>query len=243
MSFKVESESAITAVSPPGQGTLDVTVTTPDGVSAVSAADQFSYFIPALYQIQGLPYQTAVQAGKELTFTVPSPGHTFSFGPVAVGGSIGEHAKLEVHANAAFEASEVFGYVATGQGIVSSATGYNAAREAIIGPLTIACTPPASAIIGEIPIGSSPIETRKQYSASFEAECVLAPGVLNERTKVAVTVKASAPEGVTPGEQVQISEASFAITAPVEWREELLAIGGREVSGRSASNATATLHP
>jgi hypothetical protein len=58
-----------------------------------------------------------------------------------------------------------------------------------------------------------------------------------------VTAKASAPGGVTPGEQVQVSEGSFAITAPVEWREELLAIGAREVSGRSASDATATLHP
>ncbi len=42
-SFKVESETSIAAVSPPGKGTVDVTVTTPDGTSPTSAADQFSY--------------------------------------------------------------------------------------------------------------------------------------------------------------------------------------------------------
>ena len=42
-SFKVESETSITAVSPPGKGTVDVTVTTPDGTSPTSAADRFSY--------------------------------------------------------------------------------------------------------------------------------------------------------------------------------------------------------
>jgi IPT/TIG domain/FG-GAP repeat len=42
-SFTVNSASSITAVSPAGTGTVDVTVTTPEGTSATSAADQFSY--------------------------------------------------------------------------------------------------------------------------------------------------------------------------------------------------------
>ena len=42
-SFKVESETSITAVSPPGKGAVDVTVTTPDGTSPTNAADRFSY--------------------------------------------------------------------------------------------------------------------------------------------------------------------------------------------------------
>jgi hypothetical protein len=42
-SFTVDSASQITATSPPGSGTVDVTVTTPRETSATSPADQFSY--------------------------------------------------------------------------------------------------------------------------------------------------------------------------------------------------------
>jgi hypothetical protein len=51
-SFSVNSESSITAVSPPGTGTVDVTVTTPGGTSATSSADQFTYVQSA---VEGLP--------------------------------------------------------------------------------------------------------------------------------------------------------------------------------------------
>jgi heme-binding NEAT domain protein len=40
----VNSATSITAVSPNGTGTVDVTVTTAGGTSATSAADQFTYF-------------------------------------------------------------------------------------------------------------------------------------------------------------------------------------------------------
>jgi hypothetical protein len=44
MSFKVNSPSSITAVSPAGRpGVVDVTVTTPGGTSAVSMRDHFRY--------------------------------------------------------------------------------------------------------------------------------------------------------------------------------------------------------
>jgi hypothetical protein len=42
-SFKVQSSSTITAVSPPGTGVVDVTVTTGAGTSATGAADQYLY--------------------------------------------------------------------------------------------------------------------------------------------------------------------------------------------------------
>jgi hypothetical protein len=46
-SFTVNSDSQITAVSPPGSpGTVDVTVTGPGGTSATSPADQFTYITP-----------------------------------------------------------------------------------------------------------------------------------------------------------------------------------------------------
>ena len=42
-----DSATSITATSPPGTGTVDVTVTTPDGTSATSSADQFDYALSA----------------------------------------------------------------------------------------------------------------------------------------------------------------------------------------------------
>lgn len=41
--FTIDSDTQITATSPPGSGTVDVTVVTPGGTSATSPADQFSY--------------------------------------------------------------------------------------------------------------------------------------------------------------------------------------------------------
>jgi len=41
--FIVDSGTQVTATSPPGTGTVDITVTTPAGTSAATAADQFSY--------------------------------------------------------------------------------------------------------------------------------------------------------------------------------------------------------
>ena len=47
LSFQVESETQIKAVSPPGSGTVDITVTTPEGTSPAEAADRFAYQGPA----------------------------------------------------------------------------------------------------------------------------------------------------------------------------------------------------
>ena len=41
--FTVDSDTEITVTSPPGSGTVHVTVVTPTGSSATSSADQFSY--------------------------------------------------------------------------------------------------------------------------------------------------------------------------------------------------------
>ncbi len=41
--FSVDSDTSITAVSPPGSGPVDVTVTTPAGTSPATAEDQFTY--------------------------------------------------------------------------------------------------------------------------------------------------------------------------------------------------------
>jgi alpha-tubulin suppressor-like RCC1 family protein len=55
-SFNVQSPASITAVAPPGTGTVDVTVTTPVSTSAANAADRFAYLPP--------PTVTKVKANK-----------------------------------------------------------------------------------------------------------------------------------------------------------------------------------
>jgi IPT/TIG domain len=42
-SFTVDSGTQITAISPPGSGTVDITVVTPDGTTPTGPADQFTY--------------------------------------------------------------------------------------------------------------------------------------------------------------------------------------------------------
>src|SRR4029077_971201 len=52
-SFTVNSDTSITAVSPSGTGTVDVTVTTPGGTSSTTAVDQFSYSAAAQIAFRG----------------------------------------------------------------------------------------------------------------------------------------------------------------------------------------------
>jgi hypothetical protein len=67
-SFRVNSESSITAVSPAGTGTVDVIVTTPGGTSTTSAADQFSYFaLPTVTKLS--PTSGPVVGGTSVTIT------------------------------------------------------------------------------------------------------------------------------------------------------------------------------
>ncbi len=49
--FKVHSASLVTAVSPPGAGTVYVIVATPGGTSAIGATDQFTYLTPDEWRI------------------------------------------------------------------------------------------------------------------------------------------------------------------------------------------------
>jgi hypothetical protein len=68
-SFTVNSESSITAVSPAETaGTVDVTVTTPGGASAASAADQFTYLpLPTVTGVS--PKEGSVTGGTSVTIT------------------------------------------------------------------------------------------------------------------------------------------------------------------------------
>lgn len=43
--FTVNSDTSVTATAPPGTGVVDITVTTPEGTSTTSPADQFTYIV------------------------------------------------------------------------------------------------------------------------------------------------------------------------------------------------------
>ncbi len=64
----VDSDIQITAISPIGSGTVDVTVTTPGGTSAISPADQFTYPPPPLVTSIS-PTRGPVSGGTTVTIT------------------------------------------------------------------------------------------------------------------------------------------------------------------------------
>jgi alpha-tubulin suppressor-like RCC1 family protein len=63
-SFKVNSDSSITATSPAGTGTVDVTVTNAVGTSATSSADQFTYVHVASEDLPEFGRCVKVSSGK-----------------------------------------------------------------------------------------------------------------------------------------------------------------------------------
>jgi alpha-tubulin suppressor-like RCC1 family protein len=66
-SYEVNSDTSITAVSPPGSGTVDVTVTTPGGTSATSEADRYTYVAPTVTGVS--PERGSPLGGTSVTIT------------------------------------------------------------------------------------------------------------------------------------------------------------------------------
>ncbi len=85
MSFQVESDTQVAAVAPPGQGSVDVTVTGPEGTSAANPGDRFAYApaaptfadVPPAYWAAGaigsLAAAGAVQGFRDGTFRPDAP--------------------------------------------------------------------------------------------------------------------------------------------------------------------------
>lgn len=77
--------------------------------------------------------------------------------------------------------------------------------------------------------GASPAS--KEYAATFEPSCIVAPGVLNILAKLKVTIRAHAPERLEPGEVLELRESSSTIISPAELSESFHALGVKEVRG------------
>ena len=80
------------------------------------------------------------------------------------------------------------------------------------------------------PGGATP-GLEKGFEVSYEANCILAPGVLNERGVLKVHTGGEAPGTVEKGDVFSLRNARIAITAPKEWGELFFAVGSRSVRG------------
>ena len=87
--FTVNSPTSVTAIAPPGAGTVDVVVITPNGTSAINPGAQFSY-VPeaagAVVDLSSTPNPSVT--GQKVTFTAkvsaeaegaPTPAGTVAF--------------------------------------------------------------------------------------------------------------------------------------------------------------------
>ena len=69
----VDNDSLMTCASPAGSGTVDVTVTTPAGTSALSSADRFTYTVAPI--VSGFEPSDGLDAGGT-TVTISGSGFT-----------------------------------------------------------------------------------------------------------------------------------------------------------------------
>ena len=98
----------------------------------------------------GLPYAVPVVAETETTFTAPTPPANVLVRTAR--GHRSGNATLTVDTSPGFTEVGAGEYEETGNGIIAETNGYNAEHAKVIGPLTVACNPPAGVVIGSVPI-------------------------------------------------------------------------------------------
>jgi alpha-tubulin suppressor-like RCC1 family protein len=235
--FTQHSQSTITASAPPGTGVADVTVRTPAGMSQAGPADQFSYVVPMLED--GIGFESPVGEGTALAFGLRGTGSGVSTGPLKAFGSPGETANVQMMTpEPAFEEINPGHFRATGGGVNSEVEGRTATGSRVIGPLTVACSVPASVVLAELPIQSTTNEANRQYTASYSSQCMLAPGVLDAAGIAKISLTTTGPTAIAPDAAFTLTGMSFTITPPLGWQEDLLGIGVRKIVGRSKAYAT-----
>ena len=99
-----------------------------------------------------------------------------------------------------------------------------------LGWLVAACTSAgiAVAMVVAAPSGAS---GEKVYESETTAECIIAPGVLNEPGTITIKETASGPSEVAQGEQFQLNNSKITVTTPAKWGEDLFGIGARQARG------------
>ncbi len=121
---------------------LDIAGGTPSSINAATVAP---------FGSAGLPFGPAnVVAAQPLTLIVPNTG-PFTLSGLTVTGAAGGNVVLTVDTTPGFS-----GRTATGQGIISNATGFDASGNAVVGPVGVVCNAPTPAVVlGSVPIVST----------------------------------------------------------------------------------------
>jgi hypothetical protein len=91
--FTMNNAGQITAISPPGTGTVDVTVTTAAGTSASVAADRFTYLNPTCTlksRSPQLAMRAAIQHKKPKSVTIPLTAKCNQSAQVVLTGTVTE---------------------------------------------------------------------------------------------------------------------------------------------------------
>ena len=101
-----------------------------------------------------------------------------------------------------------------------------------IGWVTVAGTLGAMAttLIVAAPGGAAP-GPEKKYEASFEAACVLAPGVLDEKGTVKVHQVGEGPSTIEKGESFSLKNDRITVVTPKGWGETFFNAGSRSAKG------------
>jgi hypothetical protein len=73
--------------------------------------------------------------------------------------------------------------------------------------------------------------TEKVYESETTAECVLAPGVLNEPGTIHIKTKGEGPSTIVKGATFVVHNEQITITTPQKWGENLFGIGARQARG------------
>jgi hypothetical protein len=73
--------------------------------------------------------------------------------------------------------------------------------------------------------------TEKVYESETKAECILAPGVLNEPGTISVKLRGEGPATTATGESFALKNSTITVTTPAKWGENLFGIGARQARG------------
>jgi hypothetical protein len=92
-------------------------------------------------------------------------------------------------------------------------------------------TAAAMAAVMVITAGGGASVAESTQAVSFEATCVLGPGVLNVSGGAKFRLEANGPSATTEGQEVQFNNATISVTLPTSWSEAFIAQHANRVQG------------
>ena len=91
------------------------------------------------------------------------------------------------------------------------------------------------------PGGATPGPEAK-FEVTFEAHCILAPGVLNEAGVIKVHQVGEGPSTLERGEEFSIKGNQISVVTPASWGETLFGLGSRSARGALTSTTVETVN-